>query len=69
MENDSKQSLAMAGRAISSALIDLLIQRNIISREDALQLLVTAQAQCLNEGEAGAARVVGALSSKYRPQR
>lgn len=68
MNDDPKQSLAVAGGAISSALIDLLVESEVISREDALIILGKAQAQCLAVSDTGAAHVVGVLYSQYLPR-
>ena len=65
MATDKRIALAVAGGAITTALIDKLVERDVLSREDALDVLKTAQKRCGDLGAPDAATAVGALSAKY----
>jgi hypothetical protein len=65
MATDKRIALAVAGGAITIALIDKLVEREVLSREDALALLKTAQNRCGDLGAPDAAALVGGLYTKY----
>jgi hypothetical protein len=56
---DPQTDIAIAGVAITAALLDLLIAKELISRQEARGLLTVAQKRCMDLGSPGAARLCG----------
>lgn len=55
--------IATAGVQWIAALVGKLVEKDIISRQDADSIATEAQEQCRAEGVTKAARVIGTLSS------
>lgn len=66
MEDDPRTDLAIAGGAIVSALIDLMVSRGDLTRGEVLTVLGDAQKWCVELKGTGPAAVCAKLYQHYQ---